>query len=57
MTGSYIWVLTGLGIVVLGVVIAFAMIRWTEYRKHRSLSEKRQTDEATRRAFDEQGPD
>ncbi|HLW26578.1 MAG TPA: hypothetical protein VKY54_02520 [Kiloniellales bacterium] len=57
MAGAYIWVLAGIFIVVLGVAIAFATIRWTEYRKHRTLNEKRQTDEATRQAFKEQGPD
>lgn len=57
MTGAYIWVLAGIGIIVLGVAIAFVMVRWTEYRKHRSLAEKRQTDQATRRAFEEDGPD
>lgn len=57
MTGAYIWVLAGIFIIVLGIAIAFASIRWAEYRRHRTLADKRQTDEATRQAFKEQGPD
>ena len=57
MTGAYIWVLAGIFIIVLGIAIAFASIRWAEYRRHRTLADKRQTDEATRQAFKEQEPD
>lgn len=57
MDVGYIWVLAALGIVVLGLVIAYSMQRWTRYREHRTPEEKRRSDQATRRAFEDDGPD